>query len=256
MKLPNRKLLTAINNNKSQLTSVKSFQELRLTLMYHDKLNIKFWEGLDLRSEVKSKLLEIGYKWAEFAKIPNESIKDIILVGGNANFNYTRFSDLDLHLVVDKTQIANCPELLDDYLRDKKQLWALMHDIKIYAHPVELYAQDITDPLPAGQGVYSILNDKWIKEPQKQQVNLTDPLLLKKVRDMMEKIDDLIENQADDPSVLKKLKDKIRDMRASAIQQGGEFALENLVFKELRNQGYLDKLSKHIRDIEDRKLSL
>jgi len=237
MKLPNRKLLTAINNNKSQLTSVKSFQELRLTLMYHDKLNIKFWEGLDLRSEVKSKLLEIGYKWAEFAKIPNESIKDIILVGGNANFNYTRFSDLDLHLVVDKTQIANCPELLDDYLRDKKQLWALMHDIKIYAHPVELYAQDITDPLPAGQGVYSILNDKWIKEPQKQQVNLTDPLLLKKVRDMMEKIDDLIENQADDPSVLKKLKDKIRDMRASAIQQGGEFALENLVFKELRNQG-------------------
>jgi len=224
--------------------------------MYHDKLNIKFWEGFELRQEVASKLLEIGYKWAEFAKIPQGSIKDIILVGGNANFNYTRFSDLDLHLVVDKTQIANCPELLDDYLRDKKQLWALMHDIKIYAHPVELYAQDINDPLPAGQGVYSLLNGKWIKEPQKQQVNLTDPLLFKKVHDMMEKIDDLIENQADDPAVLKKLKDRIRDMRASAIQQGGEFALENLVFKELRNRGYLDKLTKHIRDIEDRKLSL
>jgi predicted nucleotidyltransferase len=224
--------------------------------MYHDKLNLKFWEGFELRQEVASKLLEIGYKWAEFAKIPQESIRDIILVGGNANFNYTRFSDLDLHLVVDKTQIANCPELLDDYLRDKKQLWALMHDIKIYAHPVELYAQDINDPLPAGQGVYSLLNGKWIKEPQKQQVDLTDPLLFKKVHDMMEKIDDLIENQADDPAVLRKLKDRIRDMRASAIQQGGEFALENLVFKELRNRGYLDKLSKHIRDIEDRKLSL
>jgi hypothetical protein len=224
--------------------------------MYNDKLNIKFWEDYDLRPEVKAKLLEIGYKWAEFSKIPEESIKDIILVGGNANYNYTRFSDLDLHLVVDKTEIANCPELLDDYLRDKKQLWALMHDIKIYAHPVELYAQDVTDPLPAGQGVYSLLNSKWIKEPQKQEVNLTDPLLFKKVRDMMEKIDAMIENQVDDPSVLRKLKDKIRDMRASAIQQGGEFALENLVFKELRNRGYLDKLSKYIVNLEDRKLSL
>jgi len=235
---------------------VKSFQDLRLTLMYHDKLNLKFWEGLELRNEVAIKLLEIAYKWGEFAKIPKDAIRDIILVGGNANFNYTRFSDLDLHLVVDKDKIADCPELLDDYLRDKKQLWALMHDIKIYAHPVELYAQDINDPLPEGQGVYSILTRTWIKEPQKQKVNLSDPLLLKKVRDMMEKIDDLIENQADDPSVLKKLKDKIRDMRSSAIQQGGEFALENLVFKELRNRGYLDKLTKHIRDIEDRKLSL
>ena len=224
--------------------------------MYHDKLNLKFWDELELKNEVAIKLLEIAYRWAEFAKIPKDAIEDIILVGGNANFNYTRFSDLDLHLVVDKDKIANCPELLDDYLRDKKQLWALMHDIKIYAHPVELYAQDISDPLPEGQGVYSILNRTWVKEPQRQKVNLGDPLLLKKVRDMMEKIDDLIENQADDPAVLKKLKDRIRDMRASAIQQGGEFALENLVFKELRNRGYLDKLSNHIRHLEDTKLSL
>lgn len=235
---------------------MKSFQQLRLTLMYHDKLNIKFWEGLELRKEVKSKLLEIAYKWSEFAKIPQEAIKDIILVGGNANYNYTRFSDLDLHLVVDKSEIANCPEILDDYLRDKKQLWALMHDIKIYSHPVELYAQDISDGLPIGQGVYSILNDRWVKEPQKYEVNLSDPLLFKKVHDMMQKIDDMIDSQVDDYDVLKKLKDKIRDMRASAIQQGGEFALENLVFKELRNRGYLDKLSKYIINLQDRKLSL
>jgi len=236
--------------------SVKSFQQLRLTLMYHDKLNIKFWEGLQLRQEVKSKLLEIGYKWSEFAKIPQEAIKDIILVGGNANYNYTRFSDLDLHLVVDKREIANCPEILDDYLRDKKQLWSLMHDIKIYSHSVELYAQDISDGLPVGQGVYSILNDRWVKEPQRYEVNLSDPLLFKKVHDMMEKIDDMIDSQVDDYDILKKLKDKIRDMRASAIQQGGEFALENLVFKELRNRGYLDKLSQYIINLQDRKLSL
>jgi len=239
---------------------VKSFQSLRLTLRYHKKLNIKFWEEYEdisfLRPEVRDKLLQIGYRWADFAKIPPEAIKDIILVGGNANYNYTRFSDLDLHLVVDKTQIADCPELLDDYLRDKKKLWALVHDIKIYSHPVELYAQDENDPLPANQGVYSVMDNEWVMEPRRAEVNLSDPLLLRKVRAMVEKIDDLIENEADDPDVLRKLQKKIRNMRASAIQQGGEFALENLVFKELRNRGYLDKLSNHIKHLEDTNLSL
>jgi|TARA_B100000073_G_scaffold346357_1_gene357562 hypothetical protein len=227
-----------------------------LTLRYHKKLNIKFWHERSLRPEVREKLLQIGYKWAEFAKIPFEAIKDMILVGGNANYNYTRFSDLDLHLVVDKSKIADCPELLDDYLRDKKKLWALVHDIKIYSHPVELYAQDENDPLPANQGVYSIIKGEWILEPRQTEVNLSDPLLFRKIRAMVEKIDDLIENEADDSDVLRKLQKRIRDMRASAIQQGGEFALENLVFKELRNLGYLDKLSNHIRNLEDTNLSL
>ena len=77
--------------------------------MYHNKLNIKFWDEGGLKPEVKDKLLQIGTKWAEFAKIPATAVKDMILVGGNANYNYTRFSDLDLHLVVDKSQIADCP---------------------------------------------------------------------------------------------------------------------------------------------------
>ena len=98
--------------------------------MYNQELNIKFWEDGVLKPEVKDKLLQIGNKWADFAKIPSNAVKDMILVGGNANYNYTRFSDLDLHLVVDKSQIADCPDLLDDYLRDKKKLWALVHDIK------------------------------------------------------------------------------------------------------------------------------
>ena len=239
---------------------MKSFQSLRLTLRYHKKLNIKFWDEYEdisfLRPEVRDKLLQIGYRWADFAKIPPEAIRDIILVGGNANYNYTRFSDLDLHLVVDKTQIADCPELLDDYLRDKKKFWALVHDIKIYSHPVELYAQDENDPLPAYQGVYSVMDNERVMEPRRAEVDLSDPLLLRKVRAMVEKIDDLIENEADDPDVLRKLQKKIRNMRASAIQQGGEFALENLVFKELRNRGYLDKLSNHIKHLEDTNLSL
>ena len=73
---------------------------------------------------------------------------------------------------------------------------------------------------------------------------------------MMDKIDFLILNKSDDLDEFKKLKDKIREMRSSAIRKGGEFSIENLVFKELRNSGYLEKLSSYITKIEDRSLSL
>ena len=235
---------------------MKTLENFKLTLRYHDKLNPKIWDGNKLKSEISTKLKLIAKKWAEYANIPNKVIKDVILVGGNANFNYTRFSDLDLHLVVDQSDIANCPDLLDDYLRDKKQLWSFTHDIKIYGHDVELYAQDVSAPYPKGQGVYSIKQNKWLVEPKKENVTFTkDAFLQRKIKDYMDQIDYLIDNNADEEE-FKKLKKKFRDMRSSSIQKGGEFSFENLIFKDLRNRGYFDKMNEYIKKSEDERLSL
>ena len=100
------------------------------------------------------------------------------------------------------------------------------------------------------------MNSLWLRRPTYQDVNLADPNIAKKVMHYMEKIDFLIDNRADDRAAFEKLKDKLRDMRASAIQRGGEFAVENLVFKELRNRGYLDKMSEHLRNLKDTSLSI
>ena len=235
---------------------MKSYRDLKLTLRYNQQLNPKFWVGEAIEPEVREGLLRIAEEWAEFANIPNNAIIDVILVGGNANYNYTKYSDLDLHLVVSKEDIADCPDLIDDYLRDKKQLWGLTHDIKIYGHDVELYAQDRRDPIPSGQGVFSLTNSFWIRRPTYEQVDLSDQNIIRKVRHYMEKIDFLIDNKADDRDAFEKLKEKLREMRASAIQRGGEFAVENLVFKELRNRGYLDKLSDHLRNLKVTSLSI
>lgn len=235
---------------------MKTYRDLKLTLRYNNNLNPKFWVGEAIKPEVREALLRIAEEWAEFANIPNRAIIDVILVGGNANYNYTRYSDLDLHLLVNKEDIADCPDLIDDYLRDKKQLWSLTHDIKIYGHDVELYAQDRRDPVPSGQGVFSLTNSFWIRRPVYQEVDLSDPCITRKVQQYMEKIDFLIDNKADDRDAFEKLKEKLRDMRASSIQRGGEFAVENLVFKELRNRGYLDKLSNHLRNLKVASLSL
>lgn len=232
------------------------FKDFKTTLQYNDILNKKFWHNEKLVGSVKTALINIAKEWAEFSNIPGSSIKDIILVGGNANYNYTKYSDLDLHLLVDKSKIANCPDLLDEYLRDKKQLWSLTHDIKIYGHDVELYAQDISDPTPRNQGCFSLTKNTWITKPVKEKVNLQDPLLKQKVKSYIQKIDYLIDAKSDDKESLVKIKNKLREMRSSSIQKGGEFALENLVFKELRNLGYIDKLSKYITKIQDQSLSL
>ena len=230
--------------------------ELKLTLKSHDKLNNKLWkENGKLDPEVYLALDKIGKEWADFANIPKSAIKDVILTGGNANYNYTKFSDLDLHLVVDKDKIE-CQGILDDYLQSKKQLWALTHDITVKGQPVELYAQDYKDPFREGQGIYSLKSNKWLQQPTKYKINRTHPEVIRKVKDFMAQIDSLIDTNSDDIEVFNRLKARLKNMRASAIEKGGESAPENLVFKELRNRGYLDKMSNYIRKLKDTSLSL
>jgi hypothetical protein len=178
------------------------------------------------------------------------------MLGGNANYNYTDLSDIDVHLVVDKAMIAKDNPLLDDYLQDKKQMWTMAHKITILGYGLEPYAQDISVEYPKEQGVYSLTNDEWLAKPEFVGDDmLKDPYLKKKVKFYMNMIDDMIKNKVDLDSV-KHFKEKLRDMRGAAIKKGGEFSFENLVFKELRNQGYLDKLSSYQKTSQDQELSL
>lgn len=225
------------------------------TLQYHDQLNPDLWDGLHLKPEVENKLIMIAHTWASFSKIPVHTIEDVILVGGNANYNYTNFSDIDLHLVIDMDAISDCPEVLQEYLKGKKQIWSLVHDIKVHSHPVELYAQDVKTPYVKGQGVYSIKDHKWIVKPQKQSVDLQNPNIDKKVNHYIDVIETLINSGAED-TAFEKIKEKIKNMRSAALKHGGEFSVENLAFKELRNRGYLDKMTKYLQTRQDRKLSL
>jgi len=232
-------------------------KESNTTLQYHDELNNKFWDGFKLDQKVRKKLIEIANFWQEFANIPDKAMRDILLVGGNANYNYTKYSDLDVHLLVDKKKIAECDkDLIDDYLKDKKSLWSLTHDIKVYGFPVELYAQDINEKASKDQGVYSLKNNKWIRKPVFTKINLDDPQITKKSKNLMHHIDFFITNKVDDLKILDGFKEKLRDMRSSGIEKGGEFSLENLVFKELRNLGYLDKFTDYITKLEDKSLSM
>lgn len=251
------KQLAAIEISKKKRKTLKEYldEAASLTLQYHNELNPNLWENNKLKDEVKEKLLQIADVWTKFAKIPSEAVEDVLVVGGNANYNYTPYSDIDLHILIDKDKIADCPEILDEYLRDKKQLWSHSHDIKIYSHDVEIYAQDLSEQVPPNQGSYSIVSDQWINEPKLEEVNLEDPEIQLKVQDYMHKIDSMIQSNASDDS-FDKLKKKFKEMRSAGLKQSGEFSIENLVFKELRNLGYFDKVNEYVRSRQDQNLSL
>lgn len=233
------------------------------TLLYHDKLNPLLWKNDRLRRDVLNALLRIAHDWATFSRISFDAIKDIIITGGNCNFNYTSFSDIDLHLVVDMKNIIKDPDILDDWLYDKKVLWAKYHpNIRVKGYMVELYAQDEKQDIKKSQGVYSLVQDQWLAKPKHQTIQdlNNDKNLIRKIKYYIKQIDSFTNEftyaTKETINHAKKLKARFHKMRASGIQRAGEFAHENLIYKSLRNMGKLDQLNDFLRDAEDREYSV
>jgi len=220
------------------------------------QLNQKFWDDKTLKPEVRKGLLKIGNYWADSIGIPKDAIEDIHLVGGNASYLYNDQSDLDLHLIVDKSKISECEELLDDYLRARKKLWSYEQDVTIYGTEVEVYAEDVDDPKPARQGRYSLTKGKWITEPSAEAPVMDDVVIQSRVKDLEAEIDEVIESGVANPEQLKWIKERVFKLRRQSIQKGGEFAQGNLVFKKLRNDKYIDKLNDYLKNVTDKNLSV
>lgn len=231
-------------------------EQFKISLKYHSKLNPKLWDGDKLKPEVKKVLINFAYTWAEFANINKSLIQDIVMTGGNSNYNYTSKSDIDVHLIVNRNKLGSNRAMVDDYLQSKKTLWTLTHDVKVYGYSLEPYAQDPVEKYPSGQGSYSLLKNKWLQEPKHGNYNFSkDQLLKNKVSYYMKMIDHMITSKMGIDS-FEKLKNKLKNMRSSGIEKGGEFSFENLVFKELRNKGYLNKMDKYEKSLKDKQLSL
>jgi hypothetical protein len=220
---------------------------------YHNSLSPAAWEGTDLRPEVRDRLLEIAEIFVSYLEIPNFRVLDVVLTGSMANFNYTKYSDFDIHVVTEYSDLE-CDDLAEAFYQAKKKIWNDNHDIMIRGHEAELYVEDAGHP-PVSAGIYSILNSKWIKEPEYEPPTVDDSAVNAKVRDLIKQIDSAI-STADDPEDIRRITDKIRTMRRSGLDTGGEFSVENLAFKILRNLGYIDKLSRAYHREQDQQLSL
>ena len=216
------------------------------------------FKTIKLHKDVREHLISIAKDFIESFGIDSFVIEDILFVGSLANYNWSEYSDVDLHIVIDKEKVNEDTDLVDEFFTAKKEVYNLKHNIKVKGFDVELYVQDIKEELDASDGIYSILYNKWRREPSKDKAPVNKSDIIKKVKEFVKKLSDIKKEEEPDAKLLKlkKLKEKIRAYRKSGLNATGEYSTENLVFKYLRRSGYMDELADLGVDIKDEFLSL
>ena len=229
---------------------------------FHDELNKDFWNQEDdkLDPEIRQKLIAIANDFWNSLEVGDAEYDDITFTGSLAAHNYSQFSDVDLHLLVDFSDVDDKVDLVREYFNAMKSIWNRLHDILIKGYEVEIYVQDINDPHEA-QGLYSVLNDEWLKKPVLDKQDFDKDNVRKKAAGLMDQIDrlePLIEEgkYEEAEKYADKLKAKIRKMRKTGLETVGAYSVENLAFKVLRRNGYLEKLSDAKREAYDKMLSI
>jgi hypothetical protein len=218
---------------------------------FHKELNPELWKNNQLDRQVRYKLLQIAQAFIQYINIDDLDLEDITISGSNCSFNYTPQSDIDLHLVVDSS--SRCWPHLQELYMAKKSLFNDNHDITIQGQPVEVYVQDSQQP-HFSNGIFSVLNNKWIKKPQAISAKIDRTNVLDKYRDVKRQLQKVIKNG--DQEEMQKMQEKLRVMRKQGLEKHGEFGTENLVFKLLRRDGSMDRLWKKVQRTVDQKLSL
>ena len=220
-------------------------------IAYHNELNPAVWDGDELRIDVRYKLLEIAKRFIEYLEVPGFKLVDVILRGSLVNYNYTAYSDFDLHIVTDFSAL-DC-DITEQFYLAKKRIWNDEHDIIIRGHEVELYVEDKAAK-NVSEGTYSVLDAKWLRVPKYDPPTIDDRAVTAKARDLMTQITRAI--KSGDVADIERLQDKIKNMRQAGLDSAGEFSTENLAFKIIRNKGYLDRLYKNKNQKFDQELSL
>ena len=240
-----------VNDTKNILKSFQVHEELNPGIWFLDNGSYK------MKPEIRDSLLSIVEDFGDFVDVDMDN-EDITLTGSLSNFNWSNFSDVDLHLLLDFG--GDKESLLKKYLDSRRIIWNSLRDVEVKGFEVEIYVQDIEEPHFAS-GVYSVMFDEWIVEPELERVVLDPHKILSKSKQWMETIDNVEDNfgRAEDGSLMLAINDvkkKLKKYRGSGLKDKGEYSYENLSFKFLRRNGYLGKLNDLKNKLIDKGLTL
>jgi hypothetical protein len=242
-------------------------QKILQSFNVKDELNPEIWDYDNsenskephLNPEIDKKLIEISENFINFLGV-DVDVEDITMTGSLANYNWSSFSDIDLHVLIDFESSNIDKKVLRELFNAKQGMWNSLHNIEVYGYEVELYAQDANEP-HFSSGVYSVLNDEWLVSPHKLEDTWDDQKVLHKSLSWMDMIDGVerksyLQDPEETLELIQKIKEKLKKFRKCGLEDMGEFSYENLVFKFLRRNGYLRKLSELKNKITDETLSL
>jgi hypothetical protein len=227
------------------------FNEIAAPVEKHTVLNPKLWEHDRLKSDVRGALLRIAEDFIKFVEVPVD-VEDIVIYGGNVNYNYTAHSDIDLHLVVDYSTVE-CERTIDELFDSKRKLYKEKYNIQVHGIPVELYVEDINET-PVSSS-YSVLRGEWIKKPSPDMPEWDH----EKVAHMVAVWQVIIQHaiRTADLKTCRQAMDLLRKYRKAGLATPeAEFSVPNLVFKSLRNDDAIKGIQTIIDRLHDRDLSL
>lgn len=225
------------------------FKEFNIPkIEYHDELNPALWDGDHLNQEVRYTLLKIAKHFIDFINVKPLRLTDVTISGSNASYGYSSTSDIDLHLIV-----ADAPPAFKELFNAKKHQYNQQHDIMIKGIDVELYVQLENEPHHS-VGIYSVLDDVWINRPEHRPPNIDGREVRDKARNYSAKINLALKSH--DLNTVANIWAEIRKIRQAGLESGGEFSVENLAFKLLRNKGKIRKLHRHLLKLQNQQLSL
>ena len=224
------------------------------TLSKKNSLNPNIWDGMKLNPKIRLKLLDIADDFWEFVDVKWVDPISIILTGSICNFNWSDASDIDLHLVVDYSEVDEKTEFVKQFFDMKKNEWNENHSsLEIMGFNVELYVQDSNADL-ASQGVYDLEENKWISEPSMPQGNFAEENE-SAISDLAARIMTLIDELENEIAIAKdtyksryfgelasEFVSHIHKMRHDSLEKQGEDSIGNMVYKVLRRSGYIDKI--------------
>lgn len=232
-----------------------------------DELNPKFWVNNKLNSKVRMRLLDIADDFVKTLNIRWVKPDDIVLTGSIANYNWTKFSDVDIHIIMDYSKVYKKTDFVKSYFDAKKEEWNGSHDgLKIYGFNVELSVEDKNAPAVAS-GVYSLEKNDWVSEPK----DLSDAKLNKEyvestAETYIDKIDDLdrrIKKERDAKKIetlsnkMVSIFNKLKGMRKEGLKsKAKEMSSGNIIWKILRAEGYIKKIWDIVNYNYDRSMSL
>ena len=217
-----------------------------------DKLHPKLWINNKLNSRVRLRLMDIADDFIDTLAVNWVKPKDIVITGSLANYNWSRFSDIDVHIILYYEKVYKKKEFVKDYFNAKKEIWLDEHpNLKIYGYPVEMYVEDINESSNSS-GVYSLNKNEWIKEPVNfQDVKLNERYIKKTAAKIMTDIDNIekkLKSLNDEYQTeqyhnkLKKIFDKVKKIRTESLKKSGEMSSGNIIYKILRRCKYIDKI--------------
>ena len=243
----------------SQLTEIE--RELDFSsFKVKDTLNPEVWvDDNTVNPKIRELLIKIAKDYYKSLEL-NLPISDIAFTGSLANYNWSRYSDFDVHILVDTSKFGEKEKLIKDLIDYKTRAWNDKHDIKIKGYDVELYIESVGQE-HYSTGVYSLMDEDWLIKPEIPNPKIDKKIVKVKYDKIMDTLNDIKQDYKAGKHKLvtqrlDKLKANTKKMRQSGLESGGEFSPENIAFKLLRRNEIMGQIGDLLNSAYDKSVSL